>query len=432
AHEEAEKKAKEETELRKAKEIEEEESRLREKQQREHAQKEIQKLMAAHDDALRMAKEEAEKREQKELEEQARRKLEEEEKERMLKEFAELQAHSVVGRIMKFCDFSRLPYRTQRRKAAIEAALKEANLARQEELEESLTALEGLLEEEKQAKRDEEIVRGLQARLLDEETEKREELEKLKEEQERMLQEEQEKRQHLEQVSEELQTERLEQQRLLERERERLEILERDRKSADEQLQEAIEKLMAAEQKKKDEEKRRQELQRPVGLARLIQPKANPLKSHRGVGAFTESQFDVIKQLRRQWKDRSILSPTDDLPNGPPVHEGGQMDVINEIPNQGDVVVNTNGQVEEQVDEHRAAEGREEHKEKIEENMPDGEEVAVVVEEASNGASTELDGGKKRRFPRVIRSPAWPDVVDVRRRRRDKNQRRKWQSWYKR
>lgn len=50
------------------------------------------------------------------------------------------------------------------KKAAIEAALKEANLARQEELEESLTALEGLLEEEKQAKRDEEIVRGLQAR----------------------------------------------------------------------------------------------------------------------------------------------------------------------------------------------------------------------------------------------------------------------------
>lgn len=45
----------------------------------------------------------------------------------------------------------------------------------------------------------------------------------------------------------------------------------------------------------------------------------------------------------------SSQSPTDDLPNGPPVHEGGQMDVINEIPNQGDVVVNTNGQVEEQV-----------------------------------------------------------------------------------
>ncbi|PIK61315.1 hypothetical protein BSL78_01735 [Apostichopus japonicus] len=405
--EEAEKKAKEETELRKAKEIEEEESRLREKQQREHAQKEIQKLMAAHDDALRMAKEEAEKREQKELEEQARRKLEEEEKERMLKEFAELQAVSRTNRTK--CLTGR------REESSYRGRSERSKPGPQEELEESLTALEGLLEEEKQAKRDEEIVRGLQARLLDEETEKREELEKLKEEQERMLQEEQEKRQHLELVSEELQMERLEQQRLLERERERLEILERDRKSADEQLQEAIEKLMAAEQKKKDEEKRRQELQRPVGLARLIQPKANPLKSHRGVGAFTESQFDVIKQLRRQWKDRSILSPTDDLPNGPPDHEGGQMEVINKIPTQGDVEVNTNGQVEEQVDEHRAAEGREEHKEKIEENMPDGEEVAVVVEEASNGASTELDGGKKRRFPRVIRSPAWPDVVDVRR-----------------
>lgn len=50
------------------------------------------------------------------------------------------------------------------KRAAIEAALKEANQARQEELEESLTLLEGLLEEEKQAKRDEEIVRGLQAR----------------------------------------------------------------------------------------------------------------------------------------------------------------------------------------------------------------------------------------------------------------------------
>nr|CAD7194196.1 unnamed protein product [Timema douglasi] len=65
---------------------------------------------------------------------------------------------------------------------------------RLQELEDMKMKLEKLLEEETQAKRDEEIVRNLQARVLREEWEKRDELEKLQEEQRVLLDMEREKR----------------------------------------------------------------------------------------------------------------------------------------------------------------------------------------------------------------------------------------------
>ena len=67
------------------------------------------------------------------------------------------------------------------------------------ELEKIREQLETCLDEERQAKKDEEIVRQLQARVLEEEWGRREALEKLQEEQRMMLEEERRKREAFEQ-----------------------------------------------------------------------------------------------------------------------------------------------------------------------------------------------------------------------------------------
>lgn len=71
------------------------------------------------------------------------------------------------------------------------------------ELEKIREQLEILLEEERQAKKDEEIVRTLQARILNEEWARRETLERLQEEQRMMLEAERKKREEFEQLQSE-------------------------------------------------------------------------------------------------------------------------------------------------------------------------------------------------------------------------------------
>ncbi|GBP46506.1 Switch-associated protein 70 [Eumeta japonica] len=98
---------------------------------------------------------------------------------------------------------ARLQQEVRARRAAEAQAQELAELAQQdnkklEELKNAQTTLERLLQEETQAKRDEEIVRALQARVLTEEWERREELERLQEEQNRMLEEERLKRKQFE------------------------------------------------------------------------------------------------------------------------------------------------------------------------------------------------------------------------------------------
>ena len=68
------------------------------------------------------------------------------------------------------------------------------------EMEKIREQLERLLEEERQAKKDEEIARTLQARILNEEWARRETLEKLQEEQRKMLEEERKKREAFEKL----------------------------------------------------------------------------------------------------------------------------------------------------------------------------------------------------------------------------------------
>ncbi|XP_077995517.1 uncharacterized protein LOC144448997 [Glandiceps talaboti] len=205
-------------------------------------------------------------------------------------------------------------------KVAEEATLRQAEAERMAELQMLFEQVQRLLEEERQAKRDEETVRALQARLLEEEMQKREELEKLKLEQEQLLSDEKKKR-------EEVEEERLQHIKRLEEEQQKLELLEQERLAADLKLQEATDKLRSAEEAQKQTavtaeaiEKKLLEMEavkaqkakreeRPIGLARPIQPSAKPILSHRGVGVFTPQQFDIMKQIRLLRQQATDSSP---------------------------------------------------------------------------------------------------------------------------
>ncbi|XP_053680714.1 differentially expressed in FDCP 6-like [Anopheles nili] len=111
------------------------------------------------------------------------------------------------------------------------------------ELEDVKLCLEKMLEDEIQAKRDEEIVRALQARVLAEEWEKREELEQLQAEQKSLLEQERQKRVEFEQRQQH------NDQKLLEAET-RLRQLENERTRLDRELKLARQKIQLSEDNK--------------------------------------------------------------------------------------------------------------------------------------------------------------------------------------
>ncbi|CAG9102959.1 unnamed protein product [Plutella xylostella] len=140
---------------------------------------------------------------------------------------------------------ARLQQEVRARLAAEAQAQELAEIAQQdnkklEEMKNAQVTLEKLLQEETQAKRDEEIVRALQARVLAEEWEKREELERLQEEQNKMLEEERLKRKQFEM----LQAEKEAQYREAER---RLQELEEEKKKLDAELKAAQQKISRTE-----------------------------------------------------------------------------------------------------------------------------------------------------------------------------------------
>merc|ERR1719188_1852746 len=118
-----------------------------------------------------------------------------------------------------------------------------ATLVRQRELDEKkmreLEAIRTLLDEERQAKKDEEIVRTLQARILNEEWARRETLERLQEEQKSMLEHERRKREEFERQQNEKEGQLRDAQK-------RVEEMERERRKLDRQLDLAQEKTKRA------------------------------------------------------------------------------------------------------------------------------------------------------------------------------------------
>lgn len=173
--------------------------------------------------------------------------------------------------------------------------------------------LEELLEVERQAKRDEELVRKLQSTVLQEEFEKREQLEELKLSLEQLLHHEQER-------SSELEERRREQEKMLAEEQQRLEKLEQERQMRDQQYEVAVARLSEAERAKEqmeDELRRKEhELQKRSAAARFRAPpdRDDAVRmnvSHRGPGAFPRSE---MTPWRRGKADETPSRPVEQVP----------------------------------------------------------------------------------------------------------------------
>lgn len=130
------------------------------------------------------------------------------------------------------------------------------------ELEDIKITLENLLQDETQAKRDEEIVRALQARVLAEEWEKRDELEQLQNEQRILLEQEREKRMQFEVMQKE------KEQNLREAES-KLKQLEEERQRLDMELKQARIKILHSEETKQLLESRLQIISPPPSGDRI-------------------------------------------------------------------------------------------------------------------------------------------------------------------
>lgn len=156
------------------------------------------------------------------------------------------------------------------------------------ELEDIKITLENLLQDETQAKRDEEIVRALQARVLAEEWEKRDELEQLQNEQRILLEQEREKRMQFEVMQKD------KEQHLREAER-KLKELEEERHRLDMELKQARIKILHSEETKQLLESRLQIISPPKDGGDRIRRALSFMHPNRERGAATISSFKFRK-----------------------------------------------------------------------------------------------------------------------------------------
>nr|XP_020466371.1 LOW QUALITY PROTEIN: switch-associated protein 70-like [Monopterus albus] len=168
----------------------------------------------------------------------------------------------------------------------------EQYLQRMRELEDMYHRLEEALEDERQAKQDEEAMRKLQARLLEEESAKRAELELIHLQQQRALSQTETEKQEL--VAEQLAKERDLQAAMLQ-----LERLERERQGALEHYEEVSRKLERAANKTKTW---KDKVAKHEGLVRLIQPghKGPQRITNWGPASFTDAELEIRK---KSWQE---------------------------------------------------------------------------------------------------------------------------------
>ncbi|GAB5577595.1 switch-associated protein 70 isoform X3 [Prionailurus iriomotensis] len=169
----------------------------------------------------------------------------------------------------------------------------EQYLQRVQELEDMYLKLQEALEDERQARQDEETVRKLQARLLEEESSKRAELEKWHLEQQQAIQ-------TTEAEKQELENQRVLKERALQEAMEQLEQLELERKQALEQYEGVKKKLEMATSKTKSW---KDKVAQHEGLIRLIEPGSkNPhLITNWGPAAFTQAE---LEEREKNWKGK--------------------------------------------------------------------------------------------------------------------------------
>lgn len=169
----------------------------------------------------------------------------------------------------------------------------EQYLQRVRELEDMYLRLQEALEDERQARQDEETVRKLQARLLEEESSKRAELEKWHLAQQQAIQTTEAEKQELEQ-------QRVLKEQALQEAMAQLEQLELERKQALEQYEGVKRKLeMATNTTKSWKDK----VAHHEGLIRLIEPGSkNPhLITNWGPAAFTQAE---LEEREKSWKEK--------------------------------------------------------------------------------------------------------------------------------
>ncbi|XP_059362621.1 switch-associated protein 70b [Carassius carassius] len=175
----------------------------------------------------------------------------------------------------------------------------EQYLQRVRELENMYHRLEEALEEERQARQDEETVRKLQARLLEEEVSKRAELEEIHLYQQQTISQTQAEKQELER-------ERLVKESALQSAMQQLQQLEADRQGALEQYEEVMKKLADAANNTKSW---KDKVTHHEGLIRLIQPGPKyPQKiTNWGPAAFTEAELSLRE---KDWQEKKNRPPT--------------------------------------------------------------------------------------------------------------------------
>ncbi|XP_077941562.1 switch-associated protein 70 [Gasterosteus aculeatus] len=173
-------------------------------------------------------------------------------------------------------------------------------LQRVRELEDMYHRLEGALEDERQAKQDEEAMRRLQARLLEEEAAKRAELEQIHLQQQRALSQTEAEKQEL--VAEQRAKERDLQAAMLQ-----LETLERERHGALEQYEKMSMKLERATNKTKTW---KDKVAKHEGLVRLIQPghKGPQRITNWGPASFTDAELELRKKSWQESKNQGAAA----------------------------------------------------------------------------------------------------------------------------
>ncbi|XP_029412157.1 switch-associated protein 70 isoform X2 [Nannospalax galili] len=222
------------------------------------------KLLAEQEELARQMKElqAANENKQQELE-SVRKKLEEaasraaEEEKKRLQTQVELQT-----RFSTELEREKLIRQQMEEQVAQKSSELEQYLQRVRELEDMYLKLQEALEDERQARQDEEMVRRLQARLLEEESSKRAELEKWHLAQQQAIQMTEAEKQELEQ-------QRIMKEQALQEAMVQLEQLERERKQALEQYEGVKKKLEMATSKTKSW---KDKVAHHEGLIRLIEP----------------------------------------------------------------------------------------------------------------------------------------------------------------
>uniref|UniRef100_UPI00398F8470 switch-associated protein 70b isoform X2 n=1 Tax=Pristiophorus japonicus TaxID=55135 RepID=UPI00398F8470 len=168
-------------------------------------------------------------------------------------------------------------------------------LQRVHELEDMYKKLEEALEDERQARQDEESVRKLQARLLEEECSKRIDLETLHLQQQQTIQ-------ITEAENQELENQRAIKERALEVAMKQLDELEQERKQAVKQYGQVTKKLELATTKTKNW---KDKVAQHEGLLRLIEPgsKGRQLITNWGPASFTEAELNLREKSWQQQKN---------------------------------------------------------------------------------------------------------------------------------